>query len=505
MNSPIRVALLGPTAVRVGNEMIPIAGSKLQSVLALVALAAPHPVPDDRLVEELWGDAQPAKAANALQALVSHLRRVLGRGIIVRQGSGYALAIDPDQVDAIRLERLVREGREASGGGEHAVAVQRFGAGLALVRGEPFAEFIDRWFARDAAARLEETTLSAHEGLIDSELAMGRHTDVLSVLAELVVRHPFRERFRAQLIIALYRSGRQADALAAYRTARDYLLDELGLDPGPELRALERSVLAQDPALEAPIALASPLLGPASLPLALTSFVGRERELTELSALLRAERLVSLVGPAGVGKSRLALELARTLADDQEVWFVELAPVADASGVAEAVAVAVGAPQRPGADGWVPAAPNDRVVERLRDRPAIVVIDNCEHVAAPASDTVRHVLQRCPRARVLATSREPLHVDGEHQFAVAPLTDDEAEVLFVERARAVQPHVTNDAERDHIATLVRHLDRLPLAIELAAARTKTLPVGEIISRLGDRFRLLRQTSRGGPDRHGGLE
>ncbi len=180
----------------------------------------------------------------------------------MRQGCGYALAIDPDQVDAIRLERLVRQGREESARGEHAAAVQRFRAALGLVRGEPFAELIDRWFARDAAARLEEIALSAHEGLIDSELAMGRHTEVLSTLSELVVLHPLRERFRAQLIIALYRCGRQADALAAYRTARDYLLDELGLDPGRELRALERSVLAQDPALDAPIALASPLPGP---------------------------------------------------------------------------------------------------------------------------------------------------------------------------------------------------------------------------------------------------
>src|SRR6476469_3806457 len=142
MNSAVRVALLGPTEVRVGNEVVPIAGTKVQSVLALLALAAPHPVQDGRLVEELWADAQPTNAANALQALVSHLRRVLGRGVIVRQGCGYALAIDPDQVDAIRLERLVREGREASAGGEHAVAVERFGAALALVRGEPFAEFI---------------------------------------------------------------------------------------------------------------------------------------------------------------------------------------------------------------------------------------------------------------------------------------------------------------------------------------------------------------------------
>ena len=266
MERRIRVSLLGPTEVLIGDEMTPIAGTKLQSLVALLALAVPHPVADGRLVDELWGDAQPVGAANALQALVSHLRRLLGRSAVVRRGSGYALSIDPDEVDAIRLERLVRRAREESRRGAHASAAESFRAAVELVRGEPLAELVDRWFARDAAARLEEMVLAAQEGLIDSELAMGHHAEVVNRIAELVRHYPLRERFRAQLIVALYRCGRQAEALQTYRDARCYLLEELGVDPGPELRALERSVLAHDPALAAPIAVGSPVAVRAALP-----------------------------------------------------------------------------------------------------------------------------------------------------------------------------------------------------------------------------------------------
>ena len=347
--------------------MVPIAGTKLQSVLALLALAAPHPVPDGRLVEELWGDAQPANAANALQALVSHLRRVLGPGVIVRQGCGYALAIDPDQVDAIRLERLVRQGREEAARGEHAAPCNGSARRSTWFAASRSPTLIDRWFARDAAARLEEIALAAHEGLIDSELAMGRHAEVLSALSELVVLHPLRERFRAQLIVALYRCGRQADALAAYRTARDYLLDELGLDPGTSCAPWSASVLAQDPALDG-TDLRSPPRCPGRPRSRSADLVRRSRTRADASSrrCCTDERLVSLVGPAGVGKSRLALELARGLADDEEVWFVELAPVADAGAVAEAVAVAVGAPERSAQrPAGVSTAPAERVIERL--------------------------------------------------------------------------------------------------------------------------------------------
>ncbi|MET0460342.1 MAG: BTAD domain-containing putative transcriptional regulator, partial [Ilumatobacteraceae bacterium] len=504
----VTVSLLGPVAVtRGGGALTPVSGVKLQSLLAMLALAVPHAVSDDRLLEELWGDDQPAKPANALQALVSNLRRMLGSEAVVRDGLGYALRLPPDAIDVVRFERLVEAARQASAGGDHSHAGCLYREARGLVRGESLANLADRWFARDASARLGELVLTAEEGLLDADLAVGRHVDVVPRALDLVRRHPVRERFRVQLILALYRCGRQADALQAYRDARQHLLDELGLDPGPELRAMERMILAQDPALAAPITMASPLAAPSTLPVALTSFVGRDEEMKAISGALRRARLVTLVGPAGVGKSRLALECAQRRAADREVWFVELAAIADGRAVPEALAHAVGATERGAVDGAPATTPSERAVARLADRDVVVVVDNCEQVADAVAGIVLDVLRGCRNVRVLATSREPLHIDGEHQFVVSPLGADQATTLFVERARAVQPLLgsISDAEDGEIRSLVQHLDGLPLAIELAAARTKTFPVGEITSRLDDRFQLLRRARHGTMPRHDGLE
>ena len=499
MAADIGVSLLGPLEVTVDGRAVAVAGDKLQSLLGLLALAVPHGVSDDRLLDELWGDAPPAKPANAMQALVSHLRRILGRDRVVRRGNGYALQVPPEAVDGLRLEALVRDGRRATERGEHTDAAGCFRAAVSLVRGSPFAELLDHWFAREAAARLDELVLEAQEGLVDSELAMGRHIDVVATVGDLVARHPVRERFRAQLIVALYRCGRQVDALQAYRSARRYLLDELGLDPGPELRQLERAVLAHDPALAAPITLASPVASRPELPAPLTSFVGREADLVAVEEAMAASRLVSLVGPGGVGKTRLAVELARRLAAGNEVWFVDLTALGSgAGGVADALATGVGAVDRDGAA--IP--PLQRAVDRLADRPAVLVVDNCEHVLDETAAAVRLLLAGCPALRVVTTTREPIGLAGERQFAVRPLPADDALALFVARARDAQPMFDGHGD---LAPLLTHLDGLPLAIELAAARTKSLPVPEIVARLDDRFRLLRRTSRGGPSRHDGLE
>ncbi len=502
MAADVGVSVLGPFEVSTAGRTVPIVGVKLQSLLGLLALAVPHGVSDDRLLDELWGDRPPAKPANALQALVSHLRRVLGRDTIVRHGNGYALRIEPAAVDALRLEQLVHEGRLRTERGDHDAAAGCFRAAIGLVRGTPFAELADHWFARDAASRIDELLLAAREALVDSELAMGHHLDVLTMVGDLVTQHPVHERFRAQLIVALYRCGRQVEALQAYRDARAYLLDELGLDPGPELRQLERAVLAHDPALAAPIALTSAVANRPELPVPLTSFVGRADELATIEQAVTTTRLVSLVGPGGVGKTRLAVELARRLADRQELWFVELAPVHHGSGAAAAtIALGVGAPERDA----VSAPPLQRAVERLRERPAILVLDNCEHVVDDIAPVILGLLAGCPGLRIVTTTREPIGVEGERQVAVRPLGDEDAVALFVERARDAQPMFDPAGSDAQLAPLIEHLDGLPLAIELAAARTKSLPVPEIVERLGDRFRLLRRTPRGGPARHDGLE
>ena len=505
MEDATRVSILGPIEVDTAGRPMPVAGIKQQSLLAMLALATPHGVSDDHLIDELWGDEQPANPANALQALVSQLRRLLGREVVGRVGAGYVLRLAADDVDVTRLERLVEEGRDAAARGDRPGAVERFRAAVALVRGPPLGDLADAWFARDALARLDELVAAANEGLIDAELAMGRHVEVLPALVELVGRHQLRERLRVQLVLALYRAGRQADALQALRDAREHLLEELGLDPGPELQSLERAVLAHDPALAAPIALAPIAQDRPTLPAPLTSFVGRTP---------RARRAGSghqdhaadhrrrprwrrqdpprhgVVAPHGRrGVVRRARSAHRSRAPSPRRSPPVSAPRSEHRRTANLRRTRSSAPS-----------------SASRDRAAVVVLDNCEHVVTAVARCVLTLLAGCPRLRIVATSREPLGIEGERQFAVGPLPADESAQLFVERARAVQPYFTPDDDGNaDLVELCRHLDGLPLAIELAAARAKTLPVPEITERLRDRFALLRRAQPTGTDRHDGLK
>ena len=277
MNDAVRISVLGPMEVHGPSGPTPVAGIRLQSVLAMLALAAPHPVSTDRLLEGVWGDDQPAKPANALQALISHLRRLTGGDIVARRGAGYVLTCEPDEIDVARLEDLVHRGRSKSAAGDYREAADCFAAGVELHRGTPLGQLADLPFARAATPRLEDLIVTAHEGWAECGLATGRHEEVVDALTALVAEHPDREQLRAQLMTALYRCGRQRDALAVYDDARRHLRDEYGLDPGPALQALERAVLAHDPALAAPIALTPQIALGGPLPAPLTSFVGRTR------------------------------------------------------------------------------------------------------------------------------------------------------------------------------------------------------------------------------------
>jgi predicted ATPase/DNA-binding SARP family transcriptional activator len=501
---PLQVSLLGPLEAQTTSGWAPINGTKQRALLALLALSTPRPVSDLRLLEELWGDEQPAKPANALQAQISQLRRVLGSEAVRRHGSGYALSVEANDIDAVRLDRLVRAGSESARQGQHLNAVAHFRSAIALVRGTPLFELLDLQFAREASSRLEQVGIAAYEGLVDAEVAAGRHADVVGLLSDLVVAHPLRERFHAQLMLVLFRCGRQSDALRAYQNVRVLLATEMGLEPGPELRALERSVLSHDPSLLAPIPLVAPrhVVSPAT---PITSFIGRSAELATIEDAIASCRITTLVGPAGSGKTRLAWEFTKRLIAT-EWWFVELAHLTDASAVAEAVAATIGATDHSpaGADNR-PRSAEARIFERLGERKVLIVLDNCEHLISGVASFVRQVVLGCPGVSIVATSRESLGIDGERQITVSSMTDDDAVSLFIARSRDVQPRFETQENDDvDLLDLCRHLDGLPLAIELAAARTRSLPVPEIVARLHDRFQLLVQTKGAGSGRPGGL-
>jgi predicted ATPase/DNA-binding SARP family transcriptional activator len=500
--------LLGPLQVLVDGAPVPLGGAAERALLARLLLEAGRVVPAEHLIDSLWGEDLPGNAANALQGRVSRLRsafRTVGlpETLVVSRRPGYLLEVDPDTVDVHRFTRLLHEARRG--------ATDLYPQALALWQGPALAEFADQGWARDERHRLDELRLAATEEWLDARLDVGRHAELVVELTDLVARHPLRERLHGQLMLALYRAGRQADALAAFQRARRILDDELGLDPSPELRALEQAMLRQDPTLAAPPrpAPARPQPGPEPEPAEaerptlaprLTSFIGRNRERAKLAELLGARRLVTVTGPGGVGKTSLAVQVAADIAADHEArdgaWFVALAGVAEPAALGPAVADAVGAPPGPGTC-------EDQVLRRLRRRDALVVLDNCEHLAAACADLAARLLGACPGLRLLVTSREPLGIAGEAQFPLAPLptpaedaapaelAGSDAVRLFVERARDADPDFVLDHDTTPaIAHICRRLDGLPLALELAAARVKLLPVAEIAARLDHRFRLL---------------
>jgi len=470
---------------------VPISGSKLRALLAILALSAGRVVSTDHLIELLWGEEPPATVRNSLQGLVSKLRRTLGSAhLVAMRGSGYALDLPPSSVDVHRYEELVAGGRAAAPSGDPGKAAELLAQADALWRGDALADFAYEDLAAGHVTRLSELRLAVLEERLELELQLGRHSAVLVQLEALVYEHPLRERIRGLLMVALYRSGRQADALQVFQDGRRLLNDELGLDPGPELRRLESAVLSQDPSLDGapvPSVQAQPVpAGRAAIPQTLTPLVGRSDEVAELSRLLAEHRLLTLVGPGGVGKTRLGLEAARAVAADLEYGgcLVELAPVGDGSGVREAMASALGVPDA------------SRLAEVIGEREMLLVLDNCEHVITTAAEVAEDLLRRCPALRLLATSREGLRVGGEMVWPVPPLPAADAVTLFTIRARAAGAQLERSEELDQVvADICQRLDGLPLAIELAAARTRAFPVQQIASRLGDRFRLLTGGSR----------
>ncbi|MBG0830952.1 winged helix-turn-helix domain-containing protein [Planomonospora sp. ID67723] len=490
----MRFGVLGPLTVWTDEgEVVPIPGLKVRALLADLLAHEGRVVSADRLVDDLWGDDVPGNATAALQVRVSQLRRALedaepgGKNLVVSRAPGYRLQVDPDAVDAMRFGRLLGE--------------SRLEEALELWRGAAFADFSDFAFARPVAVRLEEARLGAVEELAEIRLAAGEPVEV----SELVDAHPLRERLRAVHMKALYRAGRQSEALASYGRLREQLAEELGLDPSPELAALHEQILRQDPALSGPERRPS-----GNLPAAVGELIGRDEAAAEVRALLEAGRLVTLTGPGGVGKTSLALETARKLAGAfaDGAWLVELAAYGRRTpSLAEAVLAVLDI--RDGGD-----APDalDRLAGALAARDMLLVLDNCEHVVDQAAKLAEMLLRAAPGLRILATSREPLAVAGEALWSVPALevpdgggldevAGSDAVRLFVARAAASARGFALDAgNAEAVAQLCRRLDGLPLALELAATRVRAFGVDELVARLDDRFRMLAGWQRGAPER-----
>ncbi len=474
-------------ALREGSSL-ELGGPRQRALLALLLLEPGRPVSAATLADELWDGQPPPSAETTLRSYVSRLRRSVGAQTLVSEAAGYRLAVPADALDSHRFEELLREGRDALARGSAAFAAELLQAALALWRGPAFADVAEHGALASEARRLDELRLVCVEERIEADLALGRHDTVVPELRALVAQEPLRERLWRLLVLALYRSQRQAEALAAYREAHRLLDEELGLEPGEELRQLEAAILRHE--VEAPAPAAH-----AELPHDATTFVGRADELAELEDLLRDRRLVTLTGLGGTGKTRLALEVARRSAHARggNVWFVELTAIADGALVVPAVASSIG----------VDTATVDAVVERLRPLDALLVLDNCEHVVDACALLVADLLRSCPNLRMLATSRVSLGTPGETDFALAPLPTDAAVLLFLDRAAALRRDFSGDETT--IAAICRELDGLPLAIELAAARAKALSPSEIAARLDDRFRFLRAWHRVADPRHRTLQ
>ena len=513
------MAILGALEVWRDGSPVPVAGGRVRALLVRLALDAGRDVSREALIDAIWEDAPPADAGHALQALVSRLRRMLGSEAVRSGAAGYRLAVAPEDVDALAFETAARAGAAALRAGDAADAAGVLRDALATWRGPALGELAGtQRFAAHAADRLEALRLAATADRIEADLLLGGGADLVSELDALTGAHPLHERLAAQRMRALAAAGRAAEALDAYERIRAHLDEELGAVPSADLRAAHLAVIDGT----TPTAATPPVAAPrrTNLRHAMTSFVGREDEVERLDALLAEHRLLTLIGPGGAGKTRLAGAVAgrqRGRAPDG-VWMVELATISDPADVGASVLGALGLREasllrQSTAGGTGSAGPSDtdpvaHLLDVLAERETVVVLDNCEHLVEAAAVLADQLLAHCPGLRIIATSREPLGIPGERLELVPPLglppADADAQEalehpavrLFADRAADAAPGFAVDAATvGSVVEICRRLDGLPLAIELAAARLRSLPVTQIAARLDDRFRLLTGGSR----------
>ncbi|GAB2469380.1 BTAD domain-containing putative transcriptional regulator [Xylanimonas ulmi] len=483
----LTVAVLGAVEARRDGDRLAVPTGKTTELLVRLALDAGSSVRVDTLLDDLWTSGA---GRNTLQSKVSQLRRALGgKALVVGADDAYRLVVEPGGVDAVRVLDLAGQASAARHAGDATTALDKASEGLRLFRGEALADAGD--WAAPHRARLEDVRLGLLEDLMASRVDLGSGGELVGELERLVAEHPFRERLWASLMTALFRGGRQAEALAAYARVRRLMIEELGVEPGQDLRALEGQVLRHGAVLGgAPV---DPVAAPGNLPRSLAPMVGRGSELRALGELIVEHRLVNVVGPAGVGKTRLLLEAARSVAAPGGVWLVRLDAVdrsADLEQViAETLHVPGGAPLRP----------------RLLGAQTVLLLDNCEHVVETISVLVESLLDDVPGLRIIATSQAPLGVEHEWAFHLEPLSIQDSVALFLARARQMRRRLVVDDDTTRVVEEVcRSLDGLPLAIELAAARARSLSVRDIARRIDDRFALLRDPSSHRPERRRAL-
>jgi predicted ATPase/DNA-binding SARP family transcriptional activator len=498
MDSQIDVRLLGPLEVEVSGERVRFEGVKQRRLFAALALRAPEAVAADELVEALWETEPPAGAGQALQKQISRLRQRLGDGSVVHRPAGYSLEIDPQAIDSRRFEGLLQRGRAALAGDDPARAAAELRTALALWRGEALADYRFDEFAQREIARLDELHVEAVEERLAAELAGGYGDEVVGELRALVAEHPLRERLRGHLMLALYRAGRQAEALETMRAGRRLMVDELGIEPGPELRRLEQMILAQDPELAADrpgLPVAAPLPAPAN------PTIGREGEVAQIVELLvrPGVRLVTLVGPGGVGKTRLALEVARAAAER----FPGSAVHVNLDGVDNAGVLVPEAASALGVVAATAAELGERLGRATRGAPALLVLDGFDRFLEDAGQ-IGELLAAVANLTVLVTSRAALRLTAEHVHRVDPLARPDAAALFIARASAGRPDWNTDDEGAVVDAICARLDGLPLAIELAADRARLFPPQALLARLEHRLELLTGGPRDLPERQRSL-